>query len=142
MTVQSTQESVNIEMRIEHDLEADMKNSVMIVAKVKLSNRYAQNLYAAMCNMRWQKTDVWPVLKNELWSCTWRSAGGIVADLQGKGDYLSWYCSGMGGLDYDDPDVDATPGFVSESTVTDEIRADLGSLGWHPVPWDDEDLIP
>lgn len=127
-------------MLTEHDLEMDMQNSAMILAKVK-NDRYAQNLYAAMCNMQWQKTEMWPVLKDELWHCSWRSSGGIVAGLRGEGDYLSWYCSGIGeGLGNGDPD--GTIGYVSEGTVTDEIRADLGSLGWHPVPWVDEDLIP
>jgi len=122
------------------DLEQDLKNSESILAKVQ-SDRYAQNLYAALCNMRWQKAEVWPVLKDELWSCTWRYAGGIVADLQGKGDYMSWYCSGIGGGNYlqDDYDDLMGKGFVSESTVTDEIRTDLKTLGWHPVPWDNED---
>ncbi len=125
-------------MRVEHDLEEDMASSKMILAKVQ-SDRYAQNLYAAMCNMQWQKTDVWPVLKDEFWSCTWRSSGGIVASLQGQGDYLSWYCSGMGsGLG--NGDEDGTLGYVPEGTVTDEIRTDLASLGWHPVPWGDDDL--
>jgi len=125
-------------MQIEHDLEQDMQNSRMILEKVK-QERYAQNLYAALCNMRWQKLETWPVLKNDLWSCTWRSAGGIVAELQGKGDYLSWYCSGISGGNYivDDYDDLMQKGFVSESTVTDEILADLASLGWHPVPWED-----
>ena len=117
-------------MLTEHDLEMDMQNSAMILAKVK-NDRYAQNLYAAMCNMQWQKTEMWPVLKDELWHCSWRYSGGIVADLQGQGDYMSWYCSGT--LDEDL----AVLGFVTEGTVTDEIRADLATLGWHPVPWDD-----
>ena len=121
-------------MIAENDLEQDLKNSKMILAKVQ-NERYAQNLYAAMCNMRWQKSEVWPVLKDELWSCTWRYAGGIVAELQGKGDYLNWYCSGI-------RDDESLTEFVSESQVTDEIKADLASLGWHPVPWDDKDLIP
>ena len=122
-------------MRIEHDMEVDMRNSALITTKVQ-NDRYAQNLYAAMCNMQWQRSEVWPVLKNELWSCSWRSAGGIVAELQGRGDYLSWYCSGMGGFDYADTDI--REGYVPESHVTDEVRADLGSLGWHPVPWEDD----
>ena len=123
-------------MRIEHDLEQDLRNSTMILAKVK-NDRYAQNLYAAMCNMQWQKTEMWPVLKDELWHCSWRSSGGIVAGLRDEGDYLSWYCSGIGeGLGNGDPD--GTIGYVPEGIVTDEIKADLGSLGWHPVPWIDD----
>jgi len=115
----------------------DMSQSHMILEKVKRDS-YAQNLYAAMCNMQWQKSEVWPVLTNELWAVTWRSAGGIVADLQGQGDYLSWYCSGMsGGVDLDDEQLRAD--YVPESVVTDEIRADLASLGWHPVPYPEDD---
>ena len=121
-------------MIAEHSLSTDLENSVMIQKKIT-DTRYAQNLYAAMCNMRWQKTEPWPVLKNELWSCTWRSAGGIVAELQGQGDYLTWYCSGIM-----DPEEQVKTGFVSEGVVTEEIQADLAALGWHPVPWLDEDL--
>jgi hypothetical protein len=45
-----------------------------------------------------------------------------------EGDYIEWYCSGMGGLtSYDDIHTD---GYVPESVVTDEIRADLRKLGW------------
>lgn len=125
-------------MLIEHDMEEDMRNSALIMTKVK-NDRYAQNLYAAMCNMQWQKTDVMPILKDELWSCTWRSAGGIVAELQGRGDYLSWYCSGISGGSYlqDDYDDLVDRGYVKESHITDEILADLKQIGWHPVPWKD-----
>lgn len=125
-------------MLSEHDLERDLQSSKMILAKVQ-TDRYAQNLYAAMCNMRWQKSDVWPVLKDELWSCTWRSSGGLVARLQGQGDYLTWYCSGIFGSDWGDG-KDEIEGYVPEGTVTDEIKVDLAALGWRPVPWNDEEL--
>jgi hypothetical protein len=121
---------------MQYDLKEDIRSTPELVAKIKSRDDYAQNLYAAMCNMRWQKTDVMPILKDELWSCTWRSAGGIVAELQGEGDYLSWYCSGMGGLsDYHDTGI--FDGYVPEATVTEEILNDLKQLGWHPVPWED-----
>jgi len=124
-------------MVIEHDMAEDMSDCDWFVAKVKASDTYAQNLYAAMCNMQWQKSETWPVLKDELWSCTWRSAGGIVAELQGQGDYLDWYCSGIyGSGGYED---DPIPGYVNESVITDEIRADLRKLGWHPVPYNEDD---
>ena len=124
-------------MADEHDLELDMRKSTLILEKVK-SDVYAQNLYAAMCNMQWQKTEVFPILRNDLWSASWRSSGGIVAELRGGGDYMDWYCSGIGGMNYDTANANNFPGYVSEGRVTDEIRADLGSLGWHPVPWDDD----
>lgn len=125
-------------MADEYDLAQDLRTSTMILEKVK-NDAYAQNLYAAMCNMQWQKTEVFPILRNDVWSATWRSSGGIVAELRGEGDYMDWYCSGMGGFShYGNDDTGNLPGYVSEGKVTDEIRADLGSLGWHPVPWDDD----
>ena len=117
----------------EHDLARDLARSEMILEKVK-EDRYAQNLYSAMCNMQWQKLDVFPILKKELWAVTWRTAGGIVASLQGKGDYLNWYCSGING-----DDAEGNLEYVAESIVTDEIRNDLKQLGWHPVPYDEDD---
>jgi hypothetical protein len=51
------------------DLEEDIKNDPAIMAKVQ-DEVYAQNLYAAMCNMRWQPQEVWSVLKDEYWSCS------------------------------------------------------------------------
>ena len=113
-------------------------------AKVRNSDAYAQNLYAAMCNMQFQKLDVMPILKNQRWSCSWRHAGGIVADMQEKGDYIDWYCSGMGGLnqEYDskesNEDWQKRTGYVPEGHVTEEITEDLKVLGWVPVEWDDE----
>jgi hypothetical protein len=87
--------------------------------------------------MQFQKLDVIPILKEELWSCSWRYAGGIIADMQGTGDYLNWYCSGMGGLaSYDEIDNDkymSTKKYVPEGTVTDEIQEDLRKLGWVPI---------
>ena len=126
---------------MQYDLEADIQATPKLVAKIKSREDYAQNLYAAFCNMQWQKTEVMPILKDELWSCSWRAAGGIVAELRGKGDYLDWYCSGMGGLadyDYEESErIMSLKKYVAESTVTDEIREDLRQIGWHPVPYDD-----
>ena len=81
--------------RPENDLEYDLRSTDWILEKARTRDDYAQNIYAALCNMRWQKLDVIPILKDQYWSCSWRSAGGIVADMLGKGDYIDWYCSGM-----------------------------------------------
>ena len=120
-----------------NNLEYDLTSTDWIVAKAKASERYAQNIYAALCNMQWQKLDVVPILKDEYWSCSWRHAGSIVTNMLGKGDYIDWFCSGMGtGLGNGDPD--GTKGYVPESEVTDEIREDFAKLGWQPVPYSDE----
>lgn len=132
---------------MEHNMYQDMQDCQWFKDKVRTSKSYAQNLYAAMCNMQWQKLDVMPILKDELWSCSWRSSGGKVAELRGEGDYMDWYCSGMGGFAALEDETEeeaqkwfAAKSFVSEGTVTDEIRADLLQLGWQPVPYDDDGI--
>ena len=115
---------------MEYSMSNDMANADWFVAKVRASDSYAQNLYASMCNREFVKNDVWPLLKDQRWCCSWRSAGGIVADLQNAGgSYMDWYCSGIGsGLG--NGDEDGSKGYVGEGTVTQEIQEDLFKLGW------------
>ena len=115
----------------ENNLEYDLRSAKWICDKAKANEFYAQNLYAAMCNQDWQRNEVWPLLKGKTYSCSWRYAGGIVADMVEKGDYIDWYCSGIRGeqgIDYEPPLT-----FVPEGTVTEEIREDFFKLGWIPV---------
>jgi hypothetical protein len=121
------------------NMEYDLRSSEWMCAKVRSSDTYAQNLYAAMCNMQFQKLDVLPILKNQRWSASWRHAGGIVADMQQKGDYIDWYCSGIGNEGLGNGDVNGDKGYVPEGQVTEEIRMDLKALGWLPMEWDDEE---
>ena len=132
--------------KIDHDdstsLEHDLMASPMMLAKVRESNVYAQNLYAAMCNQEFVKNEVWPQLKGETWSCSWRYAGGIIADMRQQGDYLDWYCSGIRNTtpieqsEWDNLTLEEQTlykehqAYVAESIVTDEIRQDLLVLGW------------
>ena len=125
----------------QNNMEYDLRSTPWIIEKVRSNNGYAQHLYAAICNNRFQENKVWPALKNQTWSASWRSAGGIIADMQGKGDYIDWYCSGIKGdaldeeqlslLDHEQKEryLESTR-YVSESVVTEEIRADLFRLGW------------
>lgn len=118
-----------------NNLEYDLRSTKWICDKAKASESYAQNIYAALCNQDWQRNDVWPLLKGETYSCSWRYAGGIVADMVEEGDYINWYCSGIRGGD--EPDAIDIPfeqkKFVPEGTVTDEVREDFFKLGWIPV---------
>jgi hypothetical protein len=123
------------------NMEYDLRSTQWIIDKAK-DDAYAQNLYAAMCNNDFTKNDVWPILTEKRWSCSWRHAGGIIADMQGKGDYIDWYCSGIRDSKIlDDDEFRALTKeqqesyiqgkkFVPESCVTDEIREDLLKLGW------------
>lgn len=127
----------------ENNMEYDLRSNKWICDKAKESHVYAQNLYAAMCNNDFQKNEFMPRLAGKTWSCSWRYAGGIVADMIEEGDYIDWYCSGIRNTDYLDPvDFDSLTeeqqklrkeydAYVGESVVTDEIRADLKKLGWH-----------
>lgn len=100
----------------EPSLEQDLRYSQTISEKCKTSEIYSQNLYAALCNNEFIKND-------KTWSCSWRSAGGIIANLRERGDYIEWYCSGIAS------DVP----YVAESVITDEVRKDIESLGWHII---------
>ena len=122
-----------------NNMEYDLRASKEMCDKVKESDNYAQNLYAAMCNMEWQSREFWQELKGETWGCSWRHAGGIVADMQEKGDYIDWYCSGIGNAELGNglTGADGTR-YVPEGTVTEEIELDLNRLGWRPVPYKDE----
>ena len=124
------------------NMEYDLRSNQWICDKAKNSDIYAQNLYAALCNNEFTKNDVWPILTDKRWSCSWRYAGGIIADMQEKGDYIDWYCSGIrDSKPLDDEEFYAltkeqqeyyiqSKSYVSESVVTDEIREDLLKLGW------------
>ena len=126
----------------ENNMEFDMRSSDWMVSKVRESRVYAQHLYASMCNNDFQKWEVWPILKDQRWSASWRHAGGIVADMRGEGDYIDWYGSGIRNSDplengewermtfeqqtYHKESL----AYVGEGMITDEIKADLKKLGW------------
>jgi predicted DNA binding CopG/RHH family protein len=123
-----------------NNLEYDLRASEYIVEKCK-DEYYAQNIYAALCNNDFRKNEVIPILMEDSWSCSWRYAGGIVADLRGEGDYLDWYCTGIQGdipdASYNEMTLESKllyqmrkEKFVGEGYVTDEVREDLSKLGW------------
>lgn len=109
-----------------NNMEHDLRSTEWICNKVKQDDIYAQNLYAAMCNNDFQKLEVVPILTEKRWSCSWRHAGGIIADMREEGDYIDWYCSGI----RDDYQGAPSRDYVPESVVTDEIREDLKQIGW------------
>ena len=103
------------------DLELDLLKSDEIVNKCIHSKIYSQNLYAALCNNRF-------FYGEEEWTCSWRFAGGIVADLRDMGeDYITFYCSGIASKEN---------GYVPEGVVTEEISLDLMKLGWTVKPYE------
>ena len=101
-----------------NNLEWDLRTSDKLCSKV-LDDVYAGKLYSALCNTDWLPIAVIPLLRQhpdkDMWSCSWRYAGGIVAHMREKGDYMDWYCHGMEGF------------------IDPEIAADLKELGWQGV---------
>lgn len=97
-----------------YNLENDLMAADFIRKKV-FSNRYTDygyRLYATLCNNEFIKNDVWSILQDKTWSCSWRYAGGIVSRLEDNDNYMDYYCSGNEGL------------------VDEEIREDLLKIGW------------
>ena len=111
--------STNSDLPMKPSLELDLMKSDVIANKCIYSDVYSQNLYAALCNNRF-------FYGKEEWTCSWRYAGGIIADLRNSGDYMDWYCSGIGDR----------AGYVAESVVTEEISLDLMKLGWTSKPYE------
>lgn len=148
------QQQADAEQRIadsawqQYNLEFDLRTTDWIIDKCR-DDVYAQHLYAAMCNIRWQRMEAFPILKDQYWSCSWRYAGGIVADIQEKGDYIDWYCSGIRNNELEPEEFEnltldqqlyhkKTQAYVGEGMVTGEIKADLARLGWQPAEWEDD----
>lgn len=90
----------------------DIESTAWIRDKIQASEVYAQHLYAAVCNNKFQRNEILPILKDQTWSTSWRSAAGAIANIQNGGDYLELYCTGQ------------------EGKVTPEIKQDLFKLGW------------
>jgi hypothetical protein len=115
------------------NFEHDLFSSTHILNKIH-TPPYAQHLYAALCNNELQHDST-----STRTHYTWRGAGGLVADLEARSgpsidhifnsdtaNHIRWYCSGM--FRNDDNH------YVQEGHVTDEIRADLLTLGWSVFP--------
>jgi len=116
------------------DLEKEMKEDAIVIQYLQ-DKEIATDFYRALCNMRWKKKDnrsleeqTFDKLKgeNNIWSCSWRYAGGIIADIRNahytRGnleDYIDYYCSGQ------------------ESQVTELVKECFYRMGWTPFPWED-----
>ncbi len=132
------------------NMEYDLLTTDWILEKVRSDEAYAQNLYASMCNNGFIKLEVIPILTQEEWSCSWRYAGGIIADMRQQGDYIDWYCSGIRDIGVYPPAkedeqltveqqarAEIVKRYVGEGCITDEIRNDLQRLGWAVAPGGD-----
>tara|TARA_A100001015_G_C14792392_1_gene633596 strand:+ start:465 stop:788 length:324 start_codon:yes stop_codon:yes gene_type:complete len=99
------------------NLELELYRNVELCDIVTDNSIIAQNLYAALCNMKWKKD-------NKTCSFSWRSAGDVVATMKSDqtSDYLDFYCSSFS--------VEKQEGLVEEGKVTVEIEKYLNDMGW------------
>ena len=106
------------------NLELDLRRAAAVIDRIRHEDVYAQNWYAALCNNDYAPKDVWGILSNVVWSCSWRYAAEMISDIREDESHRDWYGSGSGfhGIDF--------CGFVEESYVTEEIESDINDLGW------------
>lgn len=100
------------------EFEKELADSPKIRELVQ-NKDFAAKLYCSLENQSWWKD-------GQEYHCSFRHAGGLVADLRDCGeDYLHWYCSGLVG-DYDSVNT------YTMATVYPEVEAALAELGWRP----------
>lgn len=115
------------------DLADEMAKDKIVIAYLK-DVEAARDFYRALCNVMWSPIIQEPEdeviiqrLKGEYnteWSCSWRVAGGIIADIRNVNynlneDYMDFYCSG------------------NESMVTELVKECFERMGWKPVHYND-----
>ena len=110
-----------------HDLAYDIKQSSLIVLKIKESLVYRVKLYFALCNTDWQKQITEMILMNDIWSCSWRYSAAMIAEIHGNSDYIDYYVNGSDHLQ-----KEGVFGCY-EGMVDSEIKTDLKSIGWVQV---------
>lgn len=94
----------------------DIINCDQILKKCGKSRDYCQRFYATLCNNEFKKGEI----KN---SCSWRMAGGVIAAIIKRGDYIDWYCSG------------------NEGMIDPEVIEDILRCGWVCLPNEDNEVI-
>ena len=107
-------------LTMKYDLANELKSSPKIVEKIQKCDKYAQHVYATLCNNVFYKLKNLEYDFHAPWQISWRSAGGLVAEIRINNEtYLDWYCSG------------------NEGSVHYEFIDDLNYIGWDVYVEDD-----
>lgn len=73
-----------------HDKSFEKIITNKLGSRMKRSKKFSNNVYACLCNIIWYNSST-----NDIYSCSWRYAGGLVAEIRNIGeDYLDFYCTG------------------------------------------------
>lgn len=116
-------------MDLERDLFEEMCADRIVIEYLK-DVEVSRDFYRALCNVDWYlilpplppDEQIMSILRGDKhphWSCSWRTAGGYIAEIRNKHynlaeDYMDFYCSG------------------DEGTVTDQVRECFERMGWKP----------
>jgi hypothetical protein len=89
------------------DLEGDIIADEKLNTLIQEDASFAHEMYCALCNVIWTSPN-----RNQF-TASWRYAGGVVANLTGRGeDYLDYYCSG------------------GEGIVSARVETEMKRIGW------------
>lgn len=69
--------------------------------------RFCSDWWSALANVDWYN-----VKTHDVYSVSFRYAGGLIADLRGTGDYMDWYCGS------------------AQAVVSDDIARRMKKFGW------------
>lgn len=90
--------------------EQDFETAFREALFSRLADRdFAEDAYRCLCNVEWRHED------GSRYSCSWRYAGGLIAELRDHNeDYMDFYCSGQ------------------EGSVREDIAELMAARGWTP----------
>lgn len=107
----------NIDRRRIIDARESFENHLKSIQTSLQDLNFATDVYRALCNMQWKRSGT----SDEIYSCTWRYAGGLIAKIRDKGEnYMDFYCSG------------------GEGTVTEVVEKLFNSWGWEKYPYEED----
>ncbi len=92
------------------DFEEDLQT--VFGEKMKVSETLCSEVWSALANIVWKNTD------GGEFSVSFRSAGGLIANIIQEGSYMDWYCSG------------------EYAVVSEEVSAGMLTLGWTAHQYD------
>lgn len=79
---------------------------ILFSEQIKSDDEFCKELWSALTNIEWTNED------GSNFSCTFRYAGALIADIRESGGYMDWYCSS------------------EYAKVSEYIENKLNSFGW------------
>lgn len=106
-------------------LKQALKGTPWISEKIKRSEIYAQNMYAALCSNVFMSPSAQEGAVDEeseevLSRLSWREAGALVAEIRDGETFLDWYCSGIF--------IDDRQGNAGNDSGFSEVKCNTGNV--------------